>query len=80
MRRNQIPDPQDQTKNKDSRSRPARMIAVVLVLQTLEQPEPTTTTTQDTLPVETIDNPAKNPHAEDNDQISAPSKLFDPNN
>jgi len=75
-----MPTQEDQTKNKDSRSQPARMIALVLVLRGLEQPEPPTTTIQDIPPIETINIPAKNPSPEDNNQISTPPKPFDPNN
>ncbi|MCK4629183.1 MAG: hypothetical protein KAT56_09275, partial [Sedimentisphaerales bacterium] len=74
-----MPDQKDQTKNKDSQSQPARMIALVLVLQTLEQPEPPTTN-QAIPPTEIINNPTTNPYLEDNDQISIPPKPFDPNN
>ncbi len=80
---------------KTNPSQPARMIALVLVLQALEQPEPPATnqnvppatnqnvpptTNQNIPPTEIINNPTTNPYLEDNDQISIPPKPFDPNN
>jgi hypothetical protein len=80
-----MPTREDQTKTNPSQ--PARMIALVLVLQALEQPEPPATnqgipptTNQDIPPIEIINNTTKNPYLEDNDQISTPPKPFDPNN
>ena len=72
-----MPTREDQTKTNPSQ--PARMIALVLVLQGLEQPEPPTTN-QAVPPTEAVHAPTKNPYLEDNDQIPTPSKPFDPNN
>jgi negative regulator of sigma E activity len=72
------PTREDQTKTNPSQ--PARMIALVLVLQGLEPLEPPPTTNQAIPPIEAVDAPTKNPYLEDNDQIPTPSKPFDPNN
>lgn len=72
-----MPSQEDQTKTNPSQ--PARMIALVLILQGLEQPEPPTTN-QNIPPIEAVDTPTKNPYLEDNDHIPTPSKPFDPNN
>jgi hypothetical protein len=72
-----MPPQEDQTKTNPSQ--PARMIALVLILQDLEQPEPPTTN-QAIPPIEAVHAPTTNPYLEDNDQIPTPSKPFDPNN
>ena len=70
------PTREDQTKTNPSQ--PARMIALVLVLQGLE-PLELPTTNQNIPPIEAVHTPTKNPYLEDNDQIPTPSEPLDPN-